>query len=195
MLIQTNFSKSPKQLTYKPLLHPTVHLRVFSWRKTHPVALQSIVKVPNQSHQTAKMFFSSSSDRLVQICVTLSWWFSHKTAAFFTEQCTSPLLFSRFEVTRGDSNRSLKNYGFLCDAIFSSRVRMHTNHLARNVIIMQDCWIGNTVGVRGVFEESLWFFSQYCIESLSGETCCFLIDGKLQLKHASAAKESDMNKN
>ena len=48
MLIQTNFSKSPKQLTYKPLLHPTVHLRVFSWRKTYPVALKSIPKVPNQ---------------------------------------------------------------------------------------------------------------------------------------------------
>ena len=34
------------------------------------------------------------------------------------------------EVTRGDSNRSLKNYGFLYDAIFSSRVCMRTNHLA-----------------------------------------------------------------
>ena len=98
-----------------------------------------------ESHQTAKMFFfllllllllssssssSSSSDRLVQICVTLSRWFSHKTAEFFTEQCTSPSLFSRFEVTRGDSNRSLMNYGFLYNAIFSSCVRMRTNHLA-----------------------------------------------------------------
>ena len=73
---------------------------------------------------------SSFSDGLVQICVTLSRWFSHKTAAFFTEQCTSPSLFPRFEVTRGDSNRSLKNYGFLYDAIFSSRVHMRTNHLA-----------------------------------------------------------------
>ena len=36
---------------------------------------------------------SSSSDRLVQICVTLSRWFLHKTAAFSTEQCTSPSLF------------------------------------------------------------------------------------------------------
>jgi len=26
--------------------------------------------------------------------------------------------YSLFEVMRGDSNRSLKNYGFLCDAIF-----------------------------------------------------------------------------
>jgi len=48
--------------------------------------------------------FSFSSDGLVQICFTLSRWFSHKTAAFFTEhaQCTSPSLSSMFEVTRGD---------------------------------------------------------------------------------------------
>jgi len=39
--------------------------------------------------------------------------------ALFTEQCTSPSLFSRFEVTRGDSNRSLKNCGFLYDTVFS----------------------------------------------------------------------------
>ena len=47
---------------------------------------------------------------------------SHKTAAFFTEQCTSPSLFYRFEVSQGSSNRSLKSYG--------SHVHMHTNHLA-----------------------------------------------------------------
>jgi len=37
-----------------------------------------------ESHQTAKMFFffSSSSDGLVQNCVTLSQWISHKTAEF-----------------------------------------------------------------------------------------------------------------
>ena len=65
----------------------------------------------------------------------------------------------------------------------------------RIVVITQDCWIRNTVGVWGVFEESLWFFSQYCIGSLWGETCCSVTDGKLQLKHASAAIKCDMNKN
>ena len=30
--------------------------------------------------------------------------------------------------------------------------------------------------MRGVFEESLWFFSQYCIRSLWGETCCSVIE-------------------
>ena len=111
--------------------------------KNTPSGAKSIAKVPNQKVTRRPKCFSlfqnvflssssssSSSDGLVQICVTLSRWFSHKTAAFFTEQCTSPSLFSRFEVTRGDSNRSLKNYGFLYDAIFSSRVRMRTNHLA-----------------------------------------------------------------
>ena len=56
-----------------------------------------------ESCQMAKMFFfllssSTSSDRVVQNCVTLSQWFSHKTAAFYPEQCTSPLLFHNFQV-------------------------------------------------------------------------------------------------
>ena len=33
-----------------------------------------------------------------------------------------------------------------------------------------------------------WFFSQYYIGSLWGKTCCSVIDGQLQFKHASAAK-------
>ena len=72
-----------------------------------------------ESWQTAKInVFLFSSDELVQIYVTISRWFSHKTAAFFTEQCTSPSLFSRIEVSQGDLNRSLKNYDFHYDAIF-----------------------------------------------------------------------------
>jgi len=53
-----------------------------------------------ESYQTAKYFPSSSSslDRLVQNFLTLSQWFSHKTAAFYTEQCTCSLLFHNFEV-------------------------------------------------------------------------------------------------
>jgi len=68
----------------------------------------------------AKMFSSSpSSDRLVQICTTLSGWFSHKTAAFSTEQCISRCFFTGL--------KSLKNYGFICNTIFSSCVHMSTN--------------------------------------------------------------------
>ena len=44
---------------------------------------------------------SSSSDKLVQNCVILSQRFLHKTAAFYTEQCTSPSLFDNFKVSRG----------------------------------------------------------------------------------------------
>ena len=45
-------------------------------------------------------------------------WFPHKMAAFYTEQCTSPLLFLNFEVSLGTLNQSLKNYGFIFDTIF-----------------------------------------------------------------------------
>jgi len=75
---------------------------------------------------------------------------------------------------------------------FSSRVRMRTNHLATKCNITQDCWIRNTVGVRECLKKA-WsgqqFFSQYCIGSLWRQTCCTVIDDKLQLKHASAAKK------
>jgi len=115
-----------------------------------------------ESRQTAQKVFLSSSDRLVQTYVTLSRWFSHKTAAFFTEWCTSPSLFSKFEVTRGDSNCSLKNYGFLQPPIFSSHVRMRTNHLATKcnyyarLLNWKYCCCAASVW-------TLWFFSQYCI--------------------------------
>ena len=86
-----------------------------------------------ESRQTAKMFFFfrwASSN----LCYFHDW-FSHKTPAVFTKQCTTPSLSSMFEVTRGDTNRSLKNYGFhyvasIMTPFFSSHVRMCTNHLA-----------------------------------------------------------------
>ena len=34
-----------------------------------------------------------------------------------------------------------------------------------------------------------WFFSQYCMGSLWRQTCCSVIDGKLQLKHVSFANK------
>ena len=87
-----------------------------------------------------------------------------------------------FEVTQNDLNCSLKNYGFLCDTIFSSRVRMRTNHLATKcnynarllnieiLLVCREClkkaWCGH------------WSLSQYWIGSLWGETCCSVIDGK-----------------
>jgi len=60
-----------------------------------------------------------SSDRLAQYCMNLSRWFTHKTAAFCTELCTTPLPFHNFEVSRGTCNHSLKNYGFQFGTPFS----------------------------------------------------------------------------
>ena len=75
---------------------------VFSWWPTCPLVKKSIAKVLNQKiARLPKCFTSSfSSDGLVQNCMTLSQWFSHKTAALFTEQCTSSLLFHNFEVLK-----------------------------------------------------------------------------------------------
>ena len=74
---------------------------------------------------TFAMLFLSSSDGLVQICVTLSRWFWHKTAAFFTEQCTSQSLF--FQVW--SHTRWLTEELWLpLRRHFSSPVRMRTNH-------------------------------------------------------------------
>jgi len=145
--MQTNFSKSPKQLTYKPLYHPTVHLRVFSWRTTHPVALKSIAKAPNQKvTRRPKCFFF--------------FFFFHD--GFRTKQ-------QHFSLSSAPAHRifpGLKSHGAIRTAywrtmasfmtpFFSSRVRMRTDHLATKCIITQDCRIRNTVSVRGVFEESL----------------------------------------
>jgi len=148
----------------------------------------------SESHQTAKMFFffffffffrRASSNLHHSFTMVFT-----QNSSIFHWAVHQPIAFSRFEVTWGDSNRPLKNYGFLNDAIFSSHVCMRTNHLATYT---QGCWIRNTVGVQGVFEESqvwLWFLSQYCIGSLWEETCCSVIDGKLQLIHTSAAKRN-----
>ena len=63
-----------------------------------------------ESGQTVKMFFFllSSSDGLAQHCVNLSRWFTHETAAFYTEQCTTPSLFHNFEVSQGARSTHLK---------------------------------------------------------------------------------------
>ena len=115
-----------------------------------------------ESCQMAKMCFffsssSSSSDGLVQNCMTLSQWFSHKTAAVYTEQCSSPLIFNNFEVSRGGLNRSLNIYGFISDGIFKICTHVHKS-LSNEIIIIQDCWIRNMVVCMktGVFGIHCW---------------------------------------
>ena len=113
-----------------------------SWPTTCLVGQKSITKLPNQKVARWPKYFlpssSSSSDRLLQNCVTLSWWFSHKTAAFYTEQCTSPSL---FEVSWGSSNWSLNKYGFISDAIF----KMCTHRLSGQFRDLTLTWNGATV--------------------------------------------------
>jgi len=86
-------------------------MSVFMMNNTPSGAKRHRESTEPESCMTAKMFSflsSSFSDGLVQICVTLSQWFSHKTAVFSTEQCTSPLGFiCRFEVSWGTWNCSL----------------------------------------------------------------------------------------
>jgi len=88
------------------------------------VARESIVKVPNQELTKRAKCFSfffllSSSDGLAHYCVNLSRWFTHETAAFCTEQCTTPSLFHNFEISQGTRNHSFTNYGFHFGTPFS----------------------------------------------------------------------------
>ena len=68
----------------------------------------------SESSKTAKMFFfffrffSPSSDGLAQYCVDFSRWFTHETAAFYTEQCTTPSLLHNIEVSQGARSHLLK---------------------------------------------------------------------------------------
>jgi len=57
-----------------------------------------------RTHKTGQMFFFLlsfflSSDGVAQYCMNLSRWFTHETAAFCREQCTTPSLFHNFEVS------------------------------------------------------------------------------------------------
>ena len=86
MLIQTNFSKSPKELTYKPFVN-----RVFSRRKTPSGAKKLRESTEPESHQTAKMFFfrrasSNLRDAFSMVFVqnsSIFHWAVHQPIAFF----------------------------------------------------------------------------------------------------------------
>ena len=100
------------------------------------------------TYQTRKSFFFFlllQMGYVVQNCMTLSQWVSHKTATFYTEQCTSPSLFHNFEVTRGASNWSLKNYGFSLMPSFFTCMHVQkslsnkTNYYSR--LLNQNCWL------------------------------------------------------
>ena len=93
---------------------------VFMTNKTPSGAEKHHESSKPESSKVAKMFFFLlSSDGLAQYCVNLSRWFMHETAAFYTEQCTTPSLFHNFEVSQGACSHSLKHYGFQIGTPFS----------------------------------------------------------------------------
>jgi len=93
-----------------------------------------------------------------------------------------PSLFHNFEVSRGGLNRSLKNLGFICDAL----VHMRTYHLAMKheyiYIYTQDCIVNMFVCIRqgeslssiidSVFEPSLINDSSVNTLHASAEEAC-----------------------
>ena len=102
-----------------------------------------------------------------------------------------------FKVAQGDSNRSLKNYGFLYDAIFLFTCTHAHKSLSTEMQLLRKIAELEILLVCGECLKKACDSSANTvyIGSLWEETYCSVIDGKLQLKHASAAKKRDMNKN
>ena len=70
-----------------------------------------------------RSFFRRASSILRQSLVLVT----HETAAFYTEHCTTPLLFPNFEVSQGACSHSLKHYGFQFGTPFSSFLLTHAH--------------------------------------------------------------------
>ena len=128
------------------------------------------------------LWWTTSSDKLDQICVTLSRWFLHKTAL-----SSAP---AHCSFTLGSLNQSLKSHGFICDAIYSSLVCMRKNHFATKQLFAEleirlCAWrhgefLSSTV--ESVFEQNLVNDSSANTAniywgSLWGQMCCSVIVG------------------
>ena len=106
-----------------------------------------------QTHWHEKPTWKHWTAKLPKLCDSFTM-VLHKTAAFYTEQCTSPSLFHNFQVSQGSSNQSLKNYGFISNTIFKN-CRRCTNHLATKQLLFK---IVELEKISGVHEdmERLW---------------------------------------
>ena len=186
MLIQKYLSKSQ---TYKPLQQPTVHLRVFSWWPAHPVALKSIAKVPNQKVARQPKCFSSS-DGLVQICMTFTMVFTQNSSVFHWA-VHQPIAFIQvWSLTRWFEPLTKQLWLPLRRHFFFTCTRAHKS-LSND--IMQNCWIRTQLVCRECLKKA-WsgqlFFSQYCIGSLWVEICYSVIVANFSSSiHHSAAKK------
>ena len=156
-----------------------VHLWVFSWPTTRPVARKSIAKVLNQNVTRWLKCF--------QRYVTLSQWFSHKTAAFYTEQCISPSLFLQLlslmrQFKRFKEELWLHLWCHFLHLYACAPVWWGTHEPWTLVVICnKDCWSRNTVST--CLETGVWtdVTNTACLYwgSLWRQTCCSVIDGKL----------------
>ena len=131
------------------------------------MAWKIFAKVPNkkvagqsESHWTVKMLSppppppSSSSDKLVQTCMMLSRQFSQKTAAFYTEQFISPLLFQPRSLMRRFKLVHIELWLQLCRHFFNYACAQSTQQWS--VIITQVCWIRNMVRLHRDRELFVW---------------------------------------
>ena len=118
----------------------------------------SSVSMMNNTPSGAKKHRKSSEPESHQ-----TFWFGTFAPAHCPLLSLQPIaFFSTFEVSRGGLNYLLKNYGFLCDAMFFF---MRTDHLEMKLLLRN---IRNTVGVQGVFEESLvWSMMDDSIKQFS----------------------------
>ena len=143
---------------------------MFSWWTTSPVARNSESTEP-ESHQMAKMFFF-----LVLFLLLVQKLHDSFTTVF--TQNSSILQQAVHQPIAFPQLRSLKRHfwtGYWRTIHFVAKWFVRTCTSEENgvvneaIVIMQDGWIGNTVGVQGVFEESLvWsmVLQQYCIHLL-----------------------------
>ena len=91
-----------------------------------------------ESSKMSKCFSSSSFFRwLAQVCMNLSQWFMHETAAFYTEQCTTPslLIFSTLKSLMVLVTTHSENYGCIWDTIFF--ICMHAQISINTILLLK----------------------------------------------------------
>jgi len=130
MLIQKNL-KNLKTANLQAIITTYISSSSVFMMNKKPNGTKKHTKVPSQK-VTRRLKSSSSSaspppppppppfsDGLVQICVTFTMVFRQNSSMHFPlSSAPAHHFFSSFEVSWGGLNCSLKNYGFLCDAIF-----------------------------------------------------------------------------
>ena len=106
-----------------------------------------------------------------------------------------------FTASRGSSNQSLKNYGFINNTIFKTSMHTHKRLAIKQLLfkIAELCaWRQGKSGIHcwlsvwrepGLVNDSSANTTYIYWGSLQEQTCCSVIDGNLQPKHASAAKK------